>query len=89
MGVLSVFPMARVAQVDLPQGSVLKPLYARAGIPQYIIVNLRDSRVEIYSEPDPHEGVYKTTRTASKNQPLALNLGGGQTLAIDAAEVLP
>ena len=30
--------------------------YGRAGIPVYWIVNLRDSQVEVYTDPDPAGG---------------------------------
>jgi len=33
-------------------------IYARAGIPQYLIINLVDGVVEEYTEPDPRSGRY-------------------------------
>jgi len=38
-------------------------LYARAGIPEYWIVNLAESTVEVHREPDPATGAYRA-RTA-------------------------
>jgi len=34
-------------------------LYARAGIPEYWIVNLAESTVEVHREPDPATGSYR------------------------------
>ncbi len=35
-------------------------LYARAGIPEYWIVNLADATIEVHREPDPPNGSYRT-----------------------------
>ena len=35
-------------------------LYARAGIPEYWIVNLAESTIEAHCEPDPPAGVYRS-----------------------------
>ena len=45
--------------VDFDRNEKL-PLYARAGIPEVWIVNLRDRRVEAYTEPD--DGAYASVR---------------------------
>jgi Uma2 family endonuclease len=34
-------------------------LYARAGIPEYWIVNLADATIEVHREPDPANGSYR------------------------------
>ncbi len=34
------------------------PLYARAGIPEYVIVNLKDECLEVHRDPEPSAGRY-------------------------------
>ena len=65
------------------------PLYAAAGIPQYLVVDLRENRVEIHVDPDRQAETYRSNTIAVKGQPIALNLGGGESLTIDAGEILP
>ncbi len=48
------------ATVDLLRGYKCS-LYAKAGIPEYWIVNLMDRQVEIYTQPAP-KGIYLQTR---------------------------
>ena len=36
-------------------------IYARAGIPEYWIVNVNAGRVEVFRDPDPTAGTYRTT----------------------------
>jgi Uma2 family endonuclease len=40
-------------------------LYARAGIPEYVIVNLSDDCLEVHREPDPSARRYRTVTTLS------------------------
>jgi len=42
------------------------PLFARAGVPEYVIVNLAEERLEVYREPDPATGRYRTLLTLDK-----------------------
>ena len=58
------------------------PLYARTGIPEVWIVNLRSSRVEQYS--DPIEGEYQSTRIVGPGESLALPGTGECTISVDA-----
>jgi Uma2 family endonuclease len=64
-------------------------LYARAGIGQYVIVNLRESVVEVYQAPDRERGVYAEMATYQHGQSLALQLPGGRTLPVGVDEMLP
>lgn len=63
--------------------------FAKAGIPQFVLVNLRENQVEIFSNPDKLAGSYKTKTIAGKTDRLALNLGEGQTLDVAANDLLP
>jgi Uma2 family endonuclease len=47
-------------------------LYARNGIPEYWIINLRHGRIEIYRTPDAVAGLYRDIRVAAENETLTL-----------------
>ena len=64
------------------------PIYARAGIPQYVIINLQDMTVEVHSEPDREREAYQSHAVFSKGQSIELLLPEG-TFGVDAAELLP
>jgi Uma2 family endonuclease len=60
-------------------------LYARAGIPEYWIVNLAESVVEVHLEPDAPTGVYRSkTVVASSETLLARSVPG---LSVDLARL--
>jgi hypothetical protein len=65
------------------------PVYAGAGIPQYIIVNLPADCLEIHTEPDTVSATYRTKTTAGRGQVVRLNLGDGESMDIQAEELLP
>ena len=46
-------------------------LYARAGIPEYWIVNLAESTVEVHREPDSETGAYRAKAVVSSEGTLA------------------
>jgi len=57
--------VVEVAGESLPLDRQAKAvLYARAGIPEYWIVNLAESTVEVRREPDPASGFYRTKAIA-------------------------
>jgi Uma2 family endonuclease len=60
-------------------------LYARAGIPEYWIVNLADSTVEVHRDPDPETGVYRAMAVVSAESTLASTSVPG--LRIDVADL--
>ena len=67
------------------------PIYARAAIPQYWIVNLPDRQIEVYTDPTGPNATpqyaLRTDYSASQSVPLVLD---GQTVAlIPAADRLP
>jgi Uma2 family endonuclease len=64
------------------------PIYAAAGIPQYIIVNLQNYTLEVYTDPDPASEQYRTKVTVDRGGSVAL-LRPGAALTITAAEILP
>jgi len=60
-------------------------LYTRAGIPEYWIVNLADSTVEVHRDPDPETGVYRARAVVSSEGTLAPTSVPG--LRIDVADI--
>jgi Uma2 family endonuclease len=46
-------------------------LYARAGIPEYWIVNLAETTVEVHRDPDSEKGAYRTQAVVSSDSTLA------------------
>lgn len=64
------------------------PIYAAAGIPQYIIINLFNNSVEIYSDPDPTTEEYRTKVTIERDGVVALRCPDGE-LSVRAAAILP
>jgi Uma2 family endonuclease len=57
-----------VARESLRKDRLLKAsLYARAGIPEYWIVNPAEDRVEVYRDPDPAAGRYATVTSVGRD----------------------
>jgi len=65
-------------------------IYARAGIPVYWIVNVVDSCVEVYTDPDPpaNPPAYRATATFAVGQSVPLVLDGVTVATIPVAEFL-
>ena len=61
------------------------PIYARSGIPQYIILNLRNRTAEIYEQPS--EEAYAVTRIVNESDSIGISLGGDH-LAVLVARVV-
>ncbi len=64
--------------------------YVRAGIPVYWIVNVVDSCVEVYTDPDPaaNPPAYTKMMSFPVGQSVPLVLDGSTIAAIPAAEFL-
>lgn len=62
-------------------------IYATAGVPQYLIVNLVNERVELYEDPDAESGRYRRVTLLGRGDFLSLHVGGGLRLLV--AELLP
>ncbi len=64
------------------------PVYAAAGIPQYIIANLQSVTLEVHTDPDPAAEVYRSKVTVERSGQVALRLPGGE-ITVDTSELLP
>jgi len=63
-------------------------LYATAGVPQYWVVNLPESVVEVYELPDATAGKYARHDSYGLGQTISLILSPKQTLEINVTELL-
>jgi Uma2 family endonuclease len=68
--------------------SVKLALYAHAGIPQYLIVNLRNGCVEVYEDPSP-EGSYAAPTILRGDALISLKVGPQRRLEIAASRIVP
>jgi Uma2 family endonuclease len=64
-------------------------VYADNNIAQYVIVNLVERSVEVYSQPLAGKGRYGQSTTLTGRQPLVITIPGGKQLAVPATRLLP
>jgi Uma2 family endonuclease len=74
--------------LDEDQG-VRKERYARAGIPVYWIVNLRDGRIEVYSDPDQSTGHYRNRQDFGRGEHAPVIVDGREVCRISVSDLLP
>jgi Uma2 family endonuclease len=80
--------VVEIADSSLAQDRLTKTrIYARAGIPDYWIVNLRHFVVEWYSDPDPDARVYRSQGDAIGATRLPLS--AFPDVVLTAADLLP
>ena len=63
--------------------------YARAGIPVYWIANLRDRQIEVYTDPDPATGTYRSQVDYLPGQDLPVVIDGQEVGRVAVADLLP
>ncbi|HZL35151.1 MAG TPA: Uma2 family endonuclease [Tepidisphaeraceae bacterium] len=63
--------------------------YANSGIAQYIIINLPDRVVEVYTDPQVGKGRYARVETLRPNNKVQFVLPKGQVLAVPVRNFLP
>jgi hypothetical protein len=64
-------------------------LYATAGIKLYWIVNLVDRQLEVYSDPDPATGRYRSREILAEDQQVILHWEGLAPVTIPVKDLLP
>ena len=85
-----VFCVVEVADSSYEQDSGPKrTAYARANVPQYVIVNLRNRTAEVYIEPDVVAGTYAGPTIVMADGVLTLIVGLGAGFDVPLAELLP
>lgn len=65
------------------------PAYAAAGIPQYILVNLRSNTIDEYADPDRRTNTYRVHTSHTQGQTFKLHLGDGEVLEVASEDLLP
>jgi hypothetical protein len=63
--------------------------YARAGVEQYVIINLRNGTAEVYTAPDRAGGSYPPPQVVARDQSLSLRVGDGEFFSFMLSEILP
>jgi Uma2 family endonuclease len=64
------------------------PIYAAAGIGQYVLINLQNSTIEVYEEPDRAGEQYRSHHTVERGGTIELRLPEG-SFAVAARDLLP
>ena len=76
------------ASYDRDTGEKLEP-YARAGVVQYVVLNLRNRTAEVYADPDRTLGTYPPPRVVTAGGVLMLNVGEGGRFSVRIRDMLP
>jgi hypothetical protein len=63
--------------------------YARAGVQQYIIINLRNRTAEVYTQPNAAAETYTSPQIVTAEQSLSLRVGETEYFTVALAAVLP
>jgi Uma2 family endonuclease len=63
--------------------------YARAGVEQYVIINLRNRTAEAYRQPDRVGGSYQAAQVVRENDSVNLRVGQTESLPLVLSELLP
>jgi hypothetical protein len=80
--------VVEVSNTSLKQDRLSKSrIYAAASIPEYWIVNLRESVVEVMRDPDPATALYRDTRICTAGD--VLELAALPSACVAVAELLP
>lgn len=89
-GASDVACVIEVADSSLAYDQTTKlQVYAQAGIPQYVIINLVGAQIEVYEQPVPAEGRYVQAAVVKAGETLTLLAGQAGTLQLPAAQLLP
>ena len=89
-GPADVHAVIEVSDSSLRQDRKIKlALYARAGIAQYVIVNLGKACLEVHQGPVPSEESYESITVLRRGDRFALRTGDGTALDVDVERLLP
>ncbi len=65
------------------------PIYATAGVPQYIILNLRDRTAEVYTVPNTAIGTYPPPTVITEGGIVSFSVAADEVLAVPLVDLLP
>ncbi len=89
-GPADVSCLIEVADSSLERDRTTKQrIFAKAGIGQYLILNLAESQVEVYEEPRITEGRYGSVRVLPKGETVSVRIPDGRRLKIEVTQLLP
>jgi Uma2 family endonuclease len=88
-GAADVLLVVEVSDTTLATDRLKARTYARAGIPEYWIVNLSERCVEVHREPSAESGSYARCDVVTERHSLALPDAGGGAEPIVVSDVLP
>jgi hypothetical protein len=63
--------------------------YARAGIQQYIIINLRNRKAEVYTNADAANGTYPPAVVLGERDSLPIRVGESEFFSVQLGQLLP
>ncbi len=64
-------------------------IFAKAGVGQYIILNLADRQAEVYEDPQATAGRYRSVRILRQGDSVSVQVPGGRQLEVEVARLLP
>ena len=89
-GPADVSSVVEVAHSSVQRDREVKlPIYAMASIAQYVLINLENDTVEVYTDPDAAAGQYRSKQTLDRTQSLSLRLPQGGAFTFSIVELLP
>lgn len=68
---------------------VKQRIYAAASIPQYVIVNLVPSRIEVFEKPDTAKGRYRRRTELAGDEEIYFLVPENRRLVVAASDCLP
>lgn len=85
-----VLCVIEVADASLRRDRTTKQrIYANSGIGQYVLINLPERTVEVYTEPLAGSGRYSRSETLALRQSIAFPAARGKELSVPARRLLP
>jgi len=88
--VKDVLCVIEVADASLRHDRIVKArIYATAGIAEFVIINLVDRVVEVYTQPSRKKGAYARTAVIPSSRRVNFPAAGGRTLGVAVRALLP
>ena len=89
MSEFSAILLSVISQRDVQNDSINIISDSQMYNSQYIIINLSQRRVELYSQPVPDKGQYADKRIISAKEKLSLPTGTSKRLPVPLKQLLP
>jgi Uma2 family endonuclease len=66
-----------------------KRIYARAGIAQFVLINLVDRVVEVFDTPSANRETYERDFVRRSGETVGFSSGDGRTIEVEVSRLLP